>query len=167
MEGTPKAFGVAHLVLVRATKRIVSSWLFAVAASLTAAAADTEFSRLSALAAKKYTRPTPGGSEYATKFSDWSTKPMLHAMDVCAARPASNLSCDIITVIAADGHVRRVLFAPNNAYSACVQKNLRLAAVAPKPPAGDNWPVHIRLYDGARPKYKGEAFIMLSRGHVP
>ena len=148
-------------------KRALGLLLTTIGAGLALAAADTEFDRLSALAAKKYTRPTPGGSEYAAKFSDWSTKPMLHAMDVCAARPSSNLSCDIITVITADGHVRRILFAPDNAYTACVRKTLRLGAVAPKPPAGDNWPVHIRLYDGARPKYKGEAFIMLSRGHVP
>jgi hypothetical protein len=148
-------------------KRAVSLLLFASAGALALAAADSEFERLSALAAKKYTRPTPGGSEYAAKFSDWSTEPMLHAMNVCAARPSSNLYCDIITVVATDGHIRKVLFAPNNAYTACVRKNLRLGAIAPKPPAGDNWPVQIRLYDGPRPKYKGEPFIMLSSGHVP
>ena len=154
--------------LVRAMKCALSILLISIAASLALAAADTEFERLSALAAKKYTRPTPGGSEYAAKFSDWSTKPMLHAMDVCAGR-ASNLYCDIITVIGADGHVRRVLFAPKNSYAACVQKNLQLGAVAPKPPGGDDWPVQIRLIDGPRPNYKGgdKPFIILSAGHVP
>jgi hypothetical protein len=147
-------------------KRAVSLLLFASAACFAGAVTDSEFARLSALAEKKYTLPTVGGSEYATKFSDWSTEPMLHAMDVCAAHPSSNLYCDIITVVAADGHIRKVLFAPNNAYTACVRRNLRLGAAAPKPPAGDNWPVQIRLYDGSRPKYKGEAFIMLSHGHV-
>ena len=148
-------------------KRILSFLLVAGAASLAVAAAHSEFERLSELAAKKYTRPTPGGSEYATKFSDWSTEPMLHAMDVCAANPPSNLYCDIITVVSTDGHIRKVLFAPSNAYTACVRKNLRLGAIAPKPPAAEDWPVQIRLYDGARPKYKGEAFIMLSQhGHV-
>ena len=148
-------------------KRAVSLLLFASAAGLALSAADSEFARLSALAEKKYTRPTPGGSEYATKFSDWSTETMVHAMDVCAAHPSSNLYCDIITVVAADGHIRRVLFAPSNAYTACVRKNLRLGAVAPKPPAGDSWPVQIRLIDGPRPPYKGkEAFIILSYGHV-
>src|SRR5688572_11242152 len=107
-------------------KRTVSLFLFASAAGLAFAAADSEFERLSTLAAKKYTRPTPGGSEYAARFSDWSTEPMLHAMNVCAARPSSNLYCDIITVVTANGHIRKVLFAPSNAYTACVRKNLRL-----------------------------------------
>jgi hypothetical protein len=80
----------------------------------------------------------------------------------------TNQYCDIIAVVAADGRIRQVLLAPSNSYEACVEKNLRLGAVAPKPPA-DSWPVQIRLIDGARPKYKGgdKPFIILSSGHVP
>jgi hypothetical protein len=148
-------------------KRAVSVLLFVSAAGIALAAADSEFDRLSALAGKKYTRPTPGGSDYARRFSDWSTEPMLHAMDVCATQPSSNLYCDIITVVAADGHIRKVLFAPNNAFAACVRKNMQLGIVAPKPPVAENWPVQIRLIDGPRPHSKGEPFIILSYGHVP
>jgi len=147
-------------------KRALSLLLVAIAASFALAAADGDFERLSAAAAKKYTLSTHEGSRYATKFSDWSTEPMLHAMDVCESHPFTNRYCDIVAVVAADGHIRRLLFAPGNPYQACVRKNLRLGAVAPKPP-GDSWPVQIRLIDGPRSKYKGEAFIMLSSGHVP
>jgi hypothetical protein len=150
-------------------RRVVCLILFASAAGLALASAGSEFDRLSALAAKKYSLPTPGGSEYAVKVSDWSTKPMLNAMEVCAAHPPSTRYCDIITVVAADGHIRKVLFAPDNAYTTCIRKNLRLGAVAPKPPAAENWPVQIRLIDGPRPRYKGgdKPFIILSAGHEP
>ena len=147
-------------------KRTLSFLLIAIAASLALAATNGEFARLSAAAEKKYTLPAHVGSQYATKFSDWSTEPMLHAMDVCRSHPPSNRYCDIITVVGADGHVQRLLFSPSNSYVDCVRKDLRLGAIAPKPP-GDSWPVQIRLIDGPRPKYKGEAFIMLSHEQGP
>jgi len=142
--------------------------LVASAASLAMAAADADFERLAAAAAKKYTIATHEGSRYAAKFSDWSTEPMLHAMDVCESHPFTNRYCNIIAVVAADGHVRRLLFTTDNPYEACVRENLRLGAIAPKPP-GDSWPVQIRLIDGPRPKYEGgdKPFIILSFGHVP
>jgi hypothetical protein len=137
------------------------------AACLAIAAGHGDFESLSVEAAKKYSMPTHAGSQYATAFSDWSTKPMLHAMDVCQTRPSSNRYCDIIAVVAADGHVSHLLFSPTNAYVDCVRKDLRLGAVAPRPPA-DSWPVQVRLIDGPRPKYKGgdKPFIILSSGHV-
>jgi len=135
-------------------------------ATLGIAAGGGDFESLSASAAQHY--GAKGGKDYAAKFSDWSTKPMLHAMDVCGSQPSTDRYCDIIAVVAADGHVRRVLFAPSNAYAECVRKDLRLGAVAPKPPS-DSWPVQIRLIDGPRPNYKGgdKPFIILSSGHVP
>ncbi|HYR22471.1 MAG TPA: hypothetical protein VEP30_06070 [Chthoniobacterales bacterium] len=147
-------------------KRVLCFLLLLIAACLAIAASRGDFESLSAAAEKKYTLSTHEGSRYAEKFSDWSTEPMLHAMDVCESHPFSNRYCDIIAVVAADGHIRRLLFSPSNSYVECVRKDLRLGAVAPKPP-GDSWPVQIRLIDGPRPKYKGEAFIMLSKGHVP
>jgi hypothetical protein len=63
-------------------------WLVVtVGANLASAVADSDFERLSAAAAKKYTLPTHEGSRYATMFSDWSTEPMLHAIEVCESRP--------------------------------------------------------------------------------
>ena len=148
-------------------KRVLCCFLITAAACLAIGARHDDFENLSTEAAKKYSLPTPGGSQYAAKFSDWSTQPMLHAMNVCGSQPFSNRYCDIIAVVAADGHVRRLLFAPSNSYVDCVRKDLRLGAVGPKPPA-DSWPVQIRLIDGPRPKYKGgdKPFIILSPGHV-
>src|SRR5215471_4667373 len=147
-------------------KRVLSILLVTIAAYLVIAASGGDFTSLSGAAEAKYTLPTHEGSRYAEKFSDWSTKPMLHAMDVCQSRPNSNRYCDIIAVVAANGHIQRVLFSPRNSYVDCVRKDLQLGAVAPKPP-GDSWPVQIRLIDGPRPPYKGkEAFIILSYGHV-
>jgi hypothetical protein len=147
-------------------KRALCLFLITVAVTLGIAAGRGDFESLSAAAAQHY--DAKGGKDYAAKFSDWSTQPMLHAMDVCESQPSTNRYCDIIAVVAADGHIRRVLFAPSNTYAECVRKDLRLGAVAPKPPS-DSWPIQIRLIDGPRPKYKGgdKPFIILSSGHVP
>jgi hypothetical protein len=148
-------------------KRVLSFLIITTAAFLAIAANRDDFERLSDEAAEKYTLPKHVGSEYATKFSDWSTEPMLHAQDVCGSHPFSNQYCDIIAVVAADGHVRSLLFSPSNPYVDCVRKNLGLGSVAPTPP-GDSWPVQIRLIDGLRPKPKpsDKPFIILSPGHV-
>ena len=148
-------------------KRVLFFLLVASAGCLMIAATHSVFTSLSDAAVEKYTLPKHVGSEYATKFSDWSTEPMLHAMDVCGSHPFSNQYCDIVAVVAADGHLRRLLFSPSDRYVDCVRKNLRLAALAPKPP-GDSWPVQIRLLDGLRPKPKpsDKPFIILSQGHV-
>jgi hypothetical protein len=148
-------------------KRALSLLLSAVAASFLIAGSLGEFESLSVDAAKHYDWKAKGGKDYAAKFSDWSTEPMLHAMNACGSQPFSNRYCDIIAIVAADGHVRRWLYSPSNSYADCVRKDLRLGAVAPKPPE-DNWPVQIRLIDGPRPKYKGgdKPFIILSSGHV-
>lgn len=156
---------MAYLFLVRSMRCALGLSLFAIAAYLAIAAAGNGFGRLSAAAAEHY--DAKGGKDYATRFSDWSTKPMLHTMDVCASPQFTNRYCDIIAVVAADGHIQRLLFAPSDPYEACVQKNLKLGVVAPKPPS-DSWPVQIRLIDGPRPKYKGgdKPFIILSFGHA-
>ena len=148
-------------------KRALCFILVTVGACLAIAAGQGDFATLSVEAAKKYSLPAHAGSQYAEKFSDWSTEPMLHAMKVCESHPSSNRYCDIIAVVASDGHVRRLLFSPENSYVDCVRKDLRLGAVAPRPPA-DPWPVQVRLIDGPRPKYKGgdKPFIILSTGHV-
>ena len=148
-------------------QRILFFILISAAASLLFAATHADFASLSLDAAKKYDLPDHAGSRYAEKFSDWSTEPMLHSMNVCGSQPFTNRYCDIIAVIGSDGHIRRVLFSPSNPYVDCVRKHLLLGAVAPKTPA-DNWPVQIRLIDGLRPKYKGgdKPFIILSPGHV-
>jgi hypothetical protein len=148
-------------------KRALCFILVTAAACLAIAASHGDFESLSVEAANKYSLRTHAVSQYAAAFSDWSTEPMLHAMKVCESHPPSNRYCDIIAVVAADGHVRRWLYSPSNAYVDCLRKELRLRPVAPKPP-GDFWPVQVRLIDGPRPKYKGgdKPFIILSSGHV-
>ena len=122
-------------------KRVVYVSLVTLGACLAIAAGDRDFATLLAEAAKKYSLPTKAGYDYAAKFSDWSTEPMPHSMNVCGSQPFTNRYCDIIAVVAADGHSRRVLFSPSNAYVDCVRKDLRLGPTAPKPPA-DNWPAN-------------------------
>jgi hypothetical protein len=148
-------------------QRILFLLLVMIAACLALAATGSDFDSLSSAAAEKYTLPNHVGSRYAEKFSDWSTEPMLHAMNVCESHPFSNKYCDIIAVVAADAHIHRLLFSPTNPYVDCAGKYLRLGAVPPRPP-GDSWPVQIRLIDGPRPKYNGDdkPFIILSSGHV-
>ena len=167
--GVAPLFGdrrAAELVLVRPMQRILLLFLVSIAASLAIGGSHSDFDSLSEAAAEKYTLPNHVGSQYAEKFSDWSTEAMLHAMKVCESHPPSNRYCNIVAVVAADGHVRRLMFSPSNSYVDCVRKDLR-RAVAQKPP-GDNWPVQIRLLDGPRPKPKAgdRPFIILSAGHV-
>jgi hypothetical protein len=147
-------------------KRVLVLFLTTVAAGFVIAGSRGDFESLSVDAAKHYDWKAKGGKDYAAKFSDWSTEPMLHAMNACGSQPFSNRYCDIIAVVAADGHVRRLLFSPSNSYVDCIRKDLRLGAVAPRPPA-DSWPVQIRIIDGPRPIYKGgdKPFIILSTGH--
>src|SRR5437016_2492675 len=105
-------------------QRILFFVLVSIAASFAIAASRSDFDTLSTDAAKRYSLPKHVGYDYAAKFSDWSTKPMLHAMDVCESHPPSNRYCDIIVAVASDGHVRRVLFSPGNSYVDCVRRDL-------------------------------------------
>src|SRR5438128_6138428 len=105
-------------------QRILSFVALTLAACFTIAASRSDFDTLSADAAEKYSLPNHVGYDYAAKFSDWSTEPMLHAMHVCESHPSSNRYCDIIAVVAADGRVRRLLFSPSNSYADCVRRDL-------------------------------------------
>jgi len=116
-----------------------------------------DFHTISAAAAKKF--DTKEGYEYVKKFEDWIGLPVsgdaaVHALETCGSIPNTELHCDIIFLIGADGRIRKMLFGPNNRYTQCVSKNFRTSGKAPKPPT-DSWPIQIRLIDGVRPRYKG------------
>jgi hypothetical protein len=120
-----------------------------------------DFHAISAAAAKKF--DTKDGYQYVTKFEDWISDAATHTLDMCESSPRTNLHCDIVFLIGANGRIRKIAFAPNNAFEQCVTKNFRTAATAPKPP-GDAWPMHIRIIDGGVPRYKGgdPPFVMFS-----
>src|ERR1043166_6457178 len=134
--------------------RVLCFFFVIAAACLTIAAGRGDFEHHSGEAAENYSLPTSEGYDYAAKFAHWGAEAMMHRMDVCQSHPFSNRYCDIIAVVAADGHIRRLLFSPSNPYVDCMRKDLRLGAVAPRPPR-DSWPVQIRLIDGPRPNYRG------------
>jgi hypothetical protein len=129
----------------------------ALANALKGLSSSDAFHTISAAAANKF--HTDQGYEYVKKFEDWISLPVggdaaVHALDTCGSIPNTELHCDVVFLIAADGQVRKILFAPNNRYTQCVSKNFRTSGKAPKPPA-DSWPIQIRLIDGVRPRYKG------------
>jgi hypothetical protein len=124
----------------------------AIANRLTDLSNPDAFHTLFAAASKKF--DTKEGYDYVKKFEDWISNASTHALDTCESMPRTNLRCDIVFVIAADGRIRNMLFGPNNSFEQCISNNFRPAAIAPSPPA-DSWPMHIRILDGGLPRYKG------------
>jgi len=124
----------------------VSTFLIMPLAAAAAVAGElNDFHAASADAAKKF-HP---GYQYIIKFEDWISDPAVHALEACGSYPNTNLTCDIVFIVGADGHIRRTLFGPHNPYRDCVAKHFRTSGRAPKPPA-DSWAVQIRLIDGRR-----------------
>jgi hypothetical protein len=118
-----------------------------------------DFRAASAEAAKKF-HP---GYEYIIKFEDWISDSAVEALEACGSYPNTNLTCDIVFIIGADGHIKRTLFGPKNRYRDCVASHFRTSGVAPKPPA-DSWPVQIRLIDGRRRILKSDPpFLIFNR----
>jgi hypothetical protein len=132
--------------------RIANFLIFALLAVARSAQANesSEFRVASTEAAKKF-HP---GYQYIIKFEDWISNPAVDALNACGSYPNTNLTCDIVFIIGAGGHIKRTVFGPKNAYRNCVSKHFRASGIAPKPP-GDSWPVQIRLIDGRRPIPKG------------
>jgi|GEM_PF-1813502 len=133
----------------------------ALANALTGLTNSDAFHTISAAAAKKF--DTKDGYQYVIKFEEWISDAATHTLDMCESSPRTNLHCDIVFLIGANGRIRKIAFGLNNSFEQCVTKNFRTAATAPKPPA-DAWPMHIRIIDGGVPKYKGgdPPFVMFS-----
>jgi hypothetical protein len=134
--------------------------LLAVASAL--AGESSPFRAASAEAAQKF-HP---GYQYIIKFEDWISNAAVDALKACGSDPNTNLTCDIVFIIGADGHIKRMLFGPKNAYRDCVSKNFRTSGVAPEPP-GDSWPVQIRLIDGRRPIAKKDPPFLIFNAYKP
>ena len=133
-------------------KRGLSLLLASVAAPCVLATSIGHFDGISAAAAKKF--DTKEGYQYVIKFEDWISEAAVHALSACGSAPNTTLHCDIVFVVAGDGRISEMLFAPSNSYEQCVSKSFRVSGNAPKPPA-DSWPMQIRLIDGQMPKYPG------------
>ena len=125
--------------------RLSTFLIITLAASAALASEPSEFRAASADAAKKF-HP---GYQWLIKFEDWISNPAVDAVNACGSSPNTNLSCDIVFIIAADGSIKRTLFGPHNKFRDCVAHHFHTSGPAPKPP-GDSWAVQIRLIDGKR-----------------
>jgi hypothetical protein len=66
-----------------------------------------------------------------------------NAMVACTRATKSDVTFDCVFVIAADGHVKRILHAPHQLVPACVAKQLQ--GVALPPPPHDSWHVLVHM----------------------
>jgi hypothetical protein len=124
----------------------VSAFLFTMLVSSTAIAGEmADFRAASADAARKF-HP---GYQWLIKFEDWISNPAVDVLNACGSYPNTNLTCDIVFVVGADGQIKRTLFGPHNKFRGCVARHFRTVGLAPKPPA-DSWTIQIRIIDGKR-----------------
>jgi hypothetical protein len=150
---------ISHSVWIRRA----SAFLVAIlACSLAHAGELQDFRAASADAAKKF-HP---GYEYIIKFEDWISNATVEALEACGSYPNTNLTCDIVFIIGADGRIKRTLFGPKNRYRDCVASHFRMSGVAPKPP-GDSWAVQIRLIDGRRRISKADPPFLIFNQYKP
>jgi len=97
-------------------------------------------------ASKESTRTldTKAGRQYSEKFQNAIATALGKAMHACLSRPDTVEPAEIIFIVSADGHVKRVLASPKIEYGQCVAATIKLPASVPKPPR-DSWPVGIGL----------------------
>jgi hypothetical protein len=90
------------------------------------------------------TLDTAAGRQYSEKFQNAIAPALGKAMGACLSRPDTVEPAEIIFIISAEGHVKRVLASPKIEYGQCVAATIKLPATVPKPPR-DSWPVGIGL----------------------
>jgi hypothetical protein len=97
-------------------------------------------------ASKESTRnyATKAGRQYSEKFQNAIEPALAKAMGACLSRPDTVEPAEIIFIVSADGHIKRVLASPKIEYGQCVAATIKLPATVPKPPR-DSWPVGIGL----------------------
>ena len=158
----------AILTFVNSLEMLVGRWLsrtllLAILMCSVAQASELQdFRAASAEAANKF-HP---GYQYIIKFEDWISNAAVEALEACGSYPNTNLTCDIVFVVGADGHIKRTLFGPRNRYRDCVASHFRTSGSAPKPP-GDSWSVQIRLIDGRRRISKADPPFLIFNAYKP
>ena len=116
------------------------------------ASQNTEFDSLVDQATRNYS--TRIGRQYSNRFEDAMTSSLGKAMTDCLSRPDTVEPADIVFIVSADGHVKKVL-SSNVDYARCVASAIKLPTNVPKPPR-DSWAVAIGLANHSHAeKYKG------------
>ncbi len=122
----------------------------------TAASGNTEFERLS----KEATRnaKTNEGHHYQNRtFLDAIDPALRAALDACMRSSPNTIDGhpgEVDFVIAADGHIKKIVFSPDVPLAECVAAKLRGVSKLPPPPA-DSWVVGIGVAKHDDPKSKG------------
>jgi uncharacterized protein YegJ (DUF2314 family) len=122
--------------------RLSAGMLLAFCSVAADASQTSEFETASKEATSNYS--TKVGRQYSNEFQDAIAPAMAKAMGSCLSRPDTVQPAEIVFIVSADGHVKRVLCSPNIEYGRCVASTIRLPATVPKPPR-DLWPVVIGL----------------------
>ncbi|MEY2486907.1 MAG: hypothetical protein QOH39_2555 [Verrucomicrobiota bacterium] len=163
-----KAVSLTNLIN---SERVVSLALGLIASLATIdAAASTQFEA----AENESTRlnQTKEGYRYMEQFSKAVVRYIGPAMHACSSKsPDTKEPAMIVFIVAADGHVTRVMASPNIPYGQCVMSNLPKNMVLPQPPH-DGWPAVIGLANheheekarkNAKPGPKDNPAVMRSR----
>jgi hypothetical protein len=82
---------------------------------------------------------TPAGNKYELALFPSIAQTVADAVRTCGGNTKQPYQFDIVFIISADGHIRRVLYPPNQPSAACIAKRFQGKAVL-RPP-GDSWPV--------------------------
>jgi hypothetical protein len=108
-------------------------------------------------ASKESTRnyATKAGRQYSEKFENAIAPAMTKAMHACLSRPDTVEPAEIIFIVSAGGHIKRVLASPKIEYGQCVAATVKLPATVPKPPR-DSWPVGIGLANHSHAEKKAQ-----------
>jgi|GEM_PF-1040396 len=123
-------------------RRSVAALLVCCSVAAANAAQAGEFESLSKECTRNYA--TKAGRQYSEKFENAITPALGKAMHACLNRPDTVEPAEIIFIISADGHVKRILSSPRIEYGQCVAATIKLPATVPKPPR-DSWPVGVGL----------------------
>src|ERR1700730_18249567 len=87
---------------------------------------------------------TKEGQQYHERFERAILSTFAKALHSCLSRPDTIEPAEIVFIISANGHVKKILASPNIEYGKCVVSELRLPKTLPRPPR-DLWPVAMAL----------------------
>jgi hypothetical protein len=133
------------------------------------AAASDDFNRAAAQAAEASEKTKAGpDAYYPVKVTFSVSNQVIHAMQDCGSDFPIGSSFDLVLIVAASGHVERVVPGPLNSFGKCIASHLQLPKTVAKPP-GAGWPVHLRALHGqiAQNEVSSVAIIADNAGATP
>src|SRR5215813_13139977 len=123
------------------TKRLILA-VAILAAQPIHAAEPQNFS--AAVAAAERLSSTPAYQQYEwSKFWPAIGTAFANAMVACTKTLKADVTFDCVFIVAADGHIQRILHTPHQPVAACVAAQLRDRSL-PRPPR-DSWPVLVHM----------------------